>query len=299
MEQRQLPPNSARRGHQHHPRNVGRRRPPIILGSGANATTTTSSSTTAASNTGSGGPAQCGPVPVDTRQQFLLNATTTSSNVVSSGFVGGPAQCGPLETEKNDTITIESSRCTTRSAAADVPADRKAQQQPRQQRPDSRGQVPSSVLSSPEDKDDNDNDNDYGDLTKSSPISRSSTKSSSSDNDKSGVSSPVLEHADARDRGDGNSDEETSPYVEEDPEFSELSKLRCSSVCTEVVAAKEARRSKRCADYPGFAFGISMFASDTMMKFSLIKNELQNIKNSQMKRVRNLNLYLKNNLSHC
>ncbi|XP_048514883.1 protein CASP isoform X3 [Athalia rosae] len=95
--------------------------------------------------------------------------------------------------------------------------------------------------------------------------------------------SPEPEHAVARARGDGNSDDETS-NVEEDPELAELAKMRCPSERTEVQAEKEARRRKRCADYPGLAFGCSIFSSDTMMKFSLIKNELQNIMGNQLKR---------------
>lgn len=70
-----------------------------------------------------------------------------------------------------------------------------------------------------------------------------------------------------------------------DPETAELASLRCASTCTELVAERENRRRRRCADYPGLAFGSSIFSSDTMMKFSIIKNELQNIKNTALKRV--------------
>lgn len=94
-----------------------------------------------------------------------------------------------------------------------------------------------------------------------------------------GNDDPGPEHAVARARGDGNSDNE------EDPELAEFAKLRCSSERAEVQAEREARRRKRCADYPGLAFGCSIFSSDTMMKFNLIKNELQNIKLNQLKRV--------------
>ncbi|XP_065572942.1 tropomyosin isoform X11 [Artemia franciscana] len=55
----------------------------------------------------------------------------------------------------------------------------------------------------------------------------------------------------------------------------ELSKLRCSSISIEAVNEK-AKRKNRCSDYPGFGFGLSIFSSDTMMKFNLIKNELNN-----------------------
>lgn len=76
-----------------------------------------------------------------------------------------------------------------------------------------------------------------------------------------------------------------SDISDDDPETVELAKLRCTSECTEVLAERENRRRRRCADYPGLAFGSSIFSSDTMMKFSIIKNELQNIKNTALKRV--------------
>lgn len=75
---------------------------------------------------------------------------------------------------------------------------------------------------------------------------------------------------------------------DDDPETAELAKLRCTSECTEVLAERESRRRRRCADYPGLAFGSSIFSSDTMMKFALIKNELQNIKNTALRRVMSL-----------
>lgn len=70
-----------------------------------------------------------------------------------------------------------------------------------------------------------------------------------------------------------------------DVEAEELSKLRCTSERTEVIAEREKRKRQRCADYPGLAFGSSIFSSDTLMKFSVIRNELHNILNSQLKRV--------------
>ncbi|XP_059487119.1 tropomyosin isoform X4 [Neocloeon triangulifer] len=77
----------------------------------------------------------------------------------------------------------------------------------------------------------------------------------------------------------------TPDGAEDDPETLELARLRCPSECTEVIAEREIRRRKRrCADYPGLAFGSSMFSSDSMMKFNIIKNELHNIMNTQLKR---------------
>lgn len=93
----------------------------------------------------------------------------------------------------------------------------------------------------------------------------------------------------ALDKGGGGDKED------EDEEAAELAKLRCASVQTEEVVskakAKEEReqrrnqRTNRCADYPGLAFGSAMFGSDTLMKFSIIKNELHNIMRSQLRRV--------------
>ncbi|TGZ53570.1 Tropomyosin [Temnothorax longispinosus] len=119
---------------------------------------------------------------------------------------------------------------------------------------------------------------------RSSPRGKSTPADRDESDPRSGSNSPEPEHAVARARGDGNSDDE-SANVEEDPELAELAKLRCPSERTEVQAEREARRRKRCADYPGLAFGCSIFSSDTMMKFSLIKNELQNIMGNQLKRV--------------
>lgn len=79
-----------------------------------------------------------------------------------------------------------------------------------------------------------------------------------------------------------------SDASDDDPETAELARLRCTSECTEVLAERENRRRRRCADYPGLAFGSSIFSSDTMMKFSIIKNELQNIKNTALRRVTSL-----------
>lgn len=72
---------------------------------------------------------------------------------------------------------------------------------------------------------------------------------------------------------------------QEPDEDAELATLRCRSERAEVASERESRRRKRCADYPGLAFASSIFSSDTMMKFNVIKNELHNIINTQLKRV--------------
>lgn len=100
---------------------------------------------------------------------------------------------------------------------------------------------------------------------------------------------PESEHADAKAQDDDSLIEESVSSAvlppEDDNEVEELAKLRCSSEQTEVQAEKEARKRRRCSDYPGLAFGSSIFSSDTMMKFSLIRNELKNLAGNQLKRV--------------
>lgn len=93
---------------------------------------------------------------------------------------------------------------------------------------------------------------------------------------------PPLEGADS----DQWIENDSTIDTENDPEAAEWAKLRCTSERTEVVAEREYRRqNRRCADYPGLAFGRSIFSSDTMMKLNIIRNELHNIMKTQLKRV--------------
>ncbi|XP_031623006.1 myosin-10 isoform X9 [Contarinia nasturtii] len=92
---------------------------------------------------------------------------------------------------------------------------------------------------------------------------------------------PPLEGADA----DQWIENDNTADLENDPEAAEWSKLRCTNERCEVVAEREYRRqNRRCADYPGLAFGRSIFSSDTMMKLNIIRNELHNIMKTQLKR---------------
>lgn len=122
------------------------------------------------------------------------------------------------------------------------------------------------------------------DIESNSQSSSSASSSSRRNNRKpppSNNSQPHIE-SNVREEADGSEDPP-------DPEVEELSRMRCPSDSTEVIAERENRRrqrQRRCADYPGLAFGSSIFSSDTMMRFNLIRNELQNIRNSQLKRVR-------------
>jgi len=76
-------------------------------------------------------------------------------------------------------------------------------------------------------------------------------------------------------------EELSSPSPTSDVDHEEYSKLRCSSVQTEVISE---RRRRTSSGYPGLAFGSSIFSSNTIMKFRVISNELHNIQNVQLKR---------------
>lgn len=65
----------------------------------------------------------------------------------------------------------------------------------------------------------------------------------------------------------------------------EFAGLRCSSLQTELIQDQTKRKRRQpSAGYPGLAFDSPMF-SGTIMKFSLISNELKNIRNVWLKRV--------------
>lgn len=128
-------------------------------------------------------------------------------------------------------------------------------------------------------------------------VSRKKTKKSRKDKGEDGKKSKSSDHKKRRsriapidfssERPEDNSAEFDSAGIdwEDDPDAAEWAKLRCTSDSTEVVAEREARRQRRCADYPGLAFGGSIFGTDTMMKFNIIRNELHNIMKTQLKRV--------------
>ncbi|KAL6419804.1 hypothetical protein ACFW04_011185 [Cataglyphis niger] len=250
--ERALSTTTRRRGHQHHPRHTTRRR----------------------LDASSRGPAQCGPAGAvkDTNDD-----ETSLAGVIVDCRLGAteppvsrvtldtrwPTRISETETrtqiDENDR-RVDDVRQRLAQCSLDVPA--LAESKNACERRDETTSKKECSRSGPEEE--------------KAPDDRESDPRSKSN-------SPEPEHAVARARGDGNSDDE-SANVEEDPELAELAKLRCPSERAEVQAEREARRRKRCADYPGLAFGCSIFSSDTMMKFSLIKNELQNIMGNQLKR---------------
>lgn len=250
-----------RRGHQHHPRHTTRRR----------------------LDASSRGPAQCGPAGTkDTTasagDETSLERTAIESRLDTTDLClsAAPKTLGPRWSTRINEIETKNSKTHA------IVGDDGRKENVRQRLAQCSLDVPAPGESKDAERDETTND-----LTSKKLSLRSSPRGSSTPDEETGPrskpSSPEPEHAVARARGDGNSDDESN--VEEDPELAELAKLRCPSERTEIQAEREARRRKRCADYPGLAFGCSIFSSDTMMKFSLIKNELQNIMGNQLKRV--------------
>ncbi|XP_039307427.1 tropomyosin isoform X9 [Solenopsis invicta] len=288
MERAHSATTTRRRGHQHHPRHTTRRR----------------------LDASSRGPAQCGPADPAVRNSGTFTGDETSSPVsvtttVDDRLLGGATTDPSVPSH----VTLGGTRWPTRtpmivdegletkdSSITQVHLqEKKEEEEEKEDGNDVRqrlAQCSPDVPALGENKDaerGETQDRLLRGKRRRSPRSSPRGKSSPDDrgnhaNDpRSKSNSPEPEHAVARARGDGNSDDE-SANVEEDPELAELAKLRCPSERTEVQAEREARRRKRCADYPGLAFGCSIFSSDTMMKFSLIKNELQNIMGNQLKR---------------
>ncbi|XP_076631684.1 tropomyosin 1 isoform X6 [Colletes latitarsis] len=280
-----LTSTTRRRGHQHHPRHATRRR----------------------LDASSRGPAQCGPAGVIKDTSIANNETpsaTTSprldekSNVIDT-------ECSPAVTRativgarwlRDPTATVSAKNDVTSKEDSDT-VKNDLENDDREENVRRRlAQCSLDVLDERHEQSVREK-NEYHDSYYEScdsfdiePLDGSQTgprgKGTSVDEfieSRSKGTSPEPEHAVARARGDGNSDDE-STNVEEDPELVELAKLRCPSERAEVQAEREASRRKRCADYPGLAFGSSIFSSDTMMKFSLIRNELQNIMGNQLKR---------------
>lgn len=264
--ERSLSTTTRRRGHQHHPRHTTRRR----------------------LDASSRGPAQCGPADTVRNTTFTGDETSPASVTVDDrlDYAADPRPSLPqvtlgtrwstrinqLETKDSRNQVLKEKKEEKEEEEDGNRRDEDVRQRLAQCSPDVSAALDESKDAERSEK-------------RRSPRSSPRGKSSPDESDpRSKSNSPEPEHAVARARGDGNSDDE-SANVEEDPELAELAKLRCPSERTEVQAEREARRRKRCADYPGLAFGCSIFSSDTMMKFSLIKNELQNIMGNQLKRV--------------
>ena len=124
----------------------------------------------------------------------------------------------------------------------------------------------------------------------SPPSTQSSTRSSTSPSSSNDSQSKV-ENSHQRPRRNRKKRQETlgdalevdnvngddSPATEQGDD---LSTLRCESATTEDVAARFRQRSE---GYPGLSLG-SAFSSNTMMRFSVIRNELHNVMSVQLRR---------------
>ncbi|XP_066147438.1 tropomyosin-1, isoforms 9A/A/B isoform X11 [Euwallacea fornicatus] len=254
------PPGSHRkRGHQHHPRNEGTRRkpilepvisPPLSVYSTANKLTSNKS------------------------RESVVEQTKTLKATEKVFEKQGVRGADTSKEVKCDIPVIDLTQCDDDSV--DIKPDN----------------IVSNVSSSVEPSVTKSSKNDKNQRLKKSRKSRSKHETSQTNvvyEEKSKKLVPELETNDMalveRPEAEGSSlSDQEIEKVDLDPETEELSKLRCTSERMEVIAEKEMRRrGPRCADYPGLAFS-STFSSDTLMKFNIIRNEIQNIMNTQLKR---------------
>lgn len=245
-----VPSSLKRRGHQHHPRFSGTRRP-----------------------------------NVPNVQEILAALYRGDSKGVLSNLRGEvPAEPADLEadsgsaTVSRSTLSLPLTDSVTNSVGSNspTPTDESSAAAPALEQPEA---VPAAKKKKK--KRDKDDQKDKSERKKKS--TRSKRPGAASGSGVMELSSDSL----ATDLSAGAVDEGIVLNPEdEDNQAAEWAKLRCTSEAAEIVAEREARRNKgRCADYPGLAFGRSIFSSDTMMKFNIIRNELHNIMNTQLKRV--------------
>ncbi|XP_066252193.1 tropomyosin-1, isoforms 9A/A/B isoform X4 [Euwallacea similis] len=254
------PPGSHRkRGHQHHPRNEGTRRKPILEPVISLPLSVYSTANKLTSN--------------KSRESVVEQTKTlkaTEKVFEKQGVRGGDTS----KEVKCDIPVIDLTQCD--DDAVDIKPEN----------------IVSNISSSVEPSVTKSSKNDKNQRLKKSRKSRSKYETSQTNvayEERSKKLVPELETNDMalveRPEAEGSSlSDQEIDKVDLDPETEELSKLRCTSERMEVIAEKEMRRrGPRCADYPGLAFS-STFSSDTLMKFSIIRNEIQNIMNTQLKR---------------
>ncbi|XP_065170705.1 tropomyosin isoform X6 [Atheta coriaria] len=275
--QRATPGGGRKRGHQHHPRNAGTRLPPPHNNHCADLTST---STTCGAN-----------ININNNNHQRSSATATA--LISDTRT-------PLQILCDDSISIGSSHKFGGGGGGTTKSSKDAANQ-RLRTPSALGNLDLSKSSNDGNNgnigntsnlsniSNNDEYNDSSSITVNTNNAKQSDDDHMIDFDEDFNRNKLHEHDKSnspdmskifRPSADGSSQSD-----QEDPEYEELARLRCTSERTEVVAERETRRRKRrCADYPGLAFGSSIFSSDTLMKFSIIRNELHNIMNTQLKR---------------
>ncbi|XP_039150995.1 TATA element modulatory factor isoform X12 [Drosophila simulans] len=260
-----VPASLKRRGHQHHPRFSGTRRPNVPNVQEILAALYRGDSKSALSNLrGETQPEE--EQPQQQPEEMLPPSRSTLSLPLSESVTNSLGSNSPTPTDESSVQDEGASNPAAASIAEDAAP-------------------PAATTTSKSKK----KKREKGERSEKSEKSEKSDrkKKSSSKKERSKRSNPMELSSDslATDLSAGTIDEGIALADDDDNQAAEWSKLRCTSEAAEIVAEREARRNKgRCADYPGLAFGRSIFSSDTMMKFNIIRNELHNIMNTQLKR---------------
>ncbi|XP_016968984.2 golgin candidate 5 isoform X5 [Drosophila rhopaloa] len=255
-----VPTSLKRRGHQHHPRFSGTRRPNVPNVQEILAALYRGDSKSALSNLR-------GEIQPEEEQQPPEEVVPPSRSTLSL----------PLSESVTNSLGSNSPTPTDESSVQDEGASNPPTA------PTGEGAVPPAVTTTSKSKKKKREKGEKSDKSEKSDRK----KKSSGKKERSKRSNPMELSSDslATDLSAGAIDEGIALADDDDNQAAEWSKLRCTSEAAEIVAEREARRNKgRCADYPGLAFGRSIFSSDTMMKFNIIRNELHNIMNTQLKR---------------
>ncbi|XP_017035715.1 uncharacterized protein Tm1 isoform X9 [Drosophila kikkawai] len=264
------PASLKRRGHQHHPRFSGTRRPNVPNVQEILAALYRGDSKGVLSNLRG----EAAPVEEEQQQQQeMAPSRSTLSLPLSESVTNSLGSNSPTPTDES---SVQDESAAANSVAtpgvAGVPPA-----------------APSSTKSKKKKRDKGEKSEKSDKSEKSERKKKSSSSSGKKERSKRSATSgnPMELSSDslATDLSAGAIDEGIALADDDDNQAAEWSQLRCTSESSEIVAEREARRNKgRCADYPGLAFGRSIFSSDTMMKFNIIRNELHNIMNTQLKR---------------
>ncbi|XP_033165603.1 golgin-84 isoform X5 [Drosophila mauritiana] len=260
-----VPASLKRRGHQHHPRFSGTRRPNVPNVQEILAALYRGDSKSALSNLrGETQPEE--EQPQQQPEEVLPPSRSTLSLPLSESVTNSLGSNSPTPTDESSVQDEGASNPAAASIAEDA--------------------APTAATTTSKSKKKR---REKGERSEKSEKSEKSDrkKKSSGKKERSKRSNPMELSSDslATDLSAGAIDEGIALADDDDNQAAEWSKLRCTSEAAEIVAEREARRNKgRCADYPGLAFGRSIFSSDTMMKFNIIRNELHNIMNTQLKR---------------
>ncbi|XP_041674638.1 golgin candidate 5 isoform X7 [Drosophila eugracilis] len=262
-----VPSSLKRRGHQHHPRFSGTRRPNVPNVQEILAALYRGDSKSALSNLrGETQPEEEQPQQQQQSEEVLHPSRSTLSLPLSESVTNSLGSNSPTPTDESSVQDEGASNPAATSIAE--------------------GAIPPAPITTSKSKK---KKREKGEKLEKSEKSEKSDrkKKSSGKKERSKRSNPMELSSDslATDISAGAIDEGIALADDDDNQAAEWSKLRCTSEAAEIVAEREARRNKgRCADYPGLAFGRSIFSSDTMMKFNIIRNELHNIMNTQLKR---------------